>query len=125
MDGRGYLRPVRCKSCGAAQRPVAATCRTCRTGWRTCRSRPAPAGTSALAQAVRNVGQWNITFATDFSGMDMAAFALDRLLLGPIAADQKWGSDVWRTAQAFCEANHRADVVYPDMRLKEYPGPPL
>ena len=74
MDRRGYLNPVRCKACGMAARPVGARCEACQSQWQTCVSRPNVGEGSVVHAALRSVHQWVFPFATDFSGMDMAAF---------------------------------------------------
>ena len=40
--------------------------------------------TSAIAFSVGGLHTWCLSFATDFSGMDMTSFAMDRVLLGDI-----------------------------------------
>ena len=61
----GYLRPVRCKSCGQAARPTPATCDACAPPWKTCKSRPVPGANSVLGHAVREAQQWVAPFAMD------------------------------------------------------------
>ena len=91
-DPKGYLRPVGRKGCGQAARPTAATCVTCATPWQTCKSRPAPGTTNGIGQVLREAQRWTVPFATDFSGMDMAAYALDGVLfLGGLKGDSKLG----------------------------------
>jgi hypothetical protein len=108
-DPKGYLRPVRCKACGMAARPTAARCNTCRTTWQTCASKPTPGAGSAIRSAIRASREWVIPYATDFSGMDMTSFAMDRVLLGDIGSEQRWASDIWDG----------------DRRHKPMPGPPI
>ena len=124
-DPKGYLRPVRCKACGMAARPTAARCNTCRTTWQTCVSKPTPGAGSAIRSAIRASREWVIPYATDFSGMGMTSFAMDRVLLGDIGSEQRWASDIWDQARAFCSTNHAPKVIYGDTRHKPMPGPPI
>ena len=43
--------------------------------------------------------------------MDMTSFAMDSVLLGDIGSEQRWASDVWGQARAFCSANHAPKVI--------------
>jgi hypothetical protein len=98
-DAKGHLRPVRCKHCGHAARPNNARCLECSSGWQACRSRPAALQTSKAVQGALGAKSWCLSFATDFTGMDMTACALDSTLLGHIAVSQAWGSDIWDQAR--------------------------
>ena len=123
-DARGHLRPTRCKACGHPARPNNASCLECNTPWQSCRSRPTAMQTTAtvLSGAAHT---WCLTFATDFSGMDMTSCAMDRTLLGSIAVTQAWASDIWGPAKDFCLTNHGPERFSSDVRAKDLPGPPL
>ena len=74
---------------------------------------------------MREAQSWTAPFATDFSGMDMAAYALDNVLSGSLKATQCWASDMWDQARAFCLRNHSPEVIYGDTMHKPGPGPPI
>ena len=57
--------------------------------------------------------------------MDMTSFAMDSVLLGDIGSEQRWASDIWDQAKAFCSTNHGPKVIYGDTRHKPMPGPPI
>eukprot|EP00974_Lingulodinium_polyedra_P114180 11054717-Lingulodinium_polyedra.AAC.1 len=57
--------------------------------------------------------------------MDMAAFALDSILLGKMAPKQLWASDAWEQTRAFMGANHSPEVIFDDVKAKPRPGPLL
>ena len=48
--------------------------------------------------------------------MDMTSFAMDSVLLGDIGTEQRWASDVWDQARAFCSSSHAPKVIYGDTR---------
>ena len=124
MDRRGYLSPVRRKACGMAARPVGATCEACQSQWQTCVSRPDVGEGNVVRAALRSVQQWPFPFATDFSGMDMAALALGGVLIGDISVAQRLASDIWDQARLFCARNHSPPAFYGDVRSRPMPGPP-
>ena len=47
------------------------------------------------------LGAYPIQFATDFSGMDMTAFALKQLLPDDGLVEQLWACDIWKGARWF------------------------
>ena len=81
--------------------------------------------TSATVLSGADLHTWCLSFATDFSGMDMTSCAMDHTLLGNLAATQAWASDIWGPAKDFCLTNHRPERFYSDVRAKDLPGPPL
>ena len=111
VDPKGFLRPVRCKACSMAARPTAARCLACRTPWQACVARPLPGVGSAIRPAMEACQEWTLPFATDFSGMDMASYALDEMLLGGITANLCWASDVWGQARGFCSRNRSPKII--------------
>ncbi len=58
------------------------------------------------ARAGRSEG---ITFATDFSGMDMV---VDASVLADIPARQLSACDIWSEARAFAGSNHKPERTY-------------
>ena len=108
-----------------AARPTAARCLSCRTPWQACVARPLPGVSSAIRPAMEACQEWTLPFATDFSGMGMASYALDEMLLGGVTATQCWASDIWDQASAFCARNHSPLMIYNDVKHKPAPGPPL
>ena len=81
--------------------------------------------TSATVFSVGGLHTWCLSFATDFSGMDMTSCAMDCTLLGSLAATQAWASGIWGPATDVCLINHRPERFYSDVRAKDLPGPPL
>ena len=62
---------------------------------------------------------------TDFSGMDMAAFALKQLLPGDGQLEQAWACAVWKEARGFIARNHAVRTLRTDARGRPLPGPPV
>ena len=81
--------------------------------------------TSATVLSGAGLHTWCLSFATDFSGMDMTSCAMDHTLLGSLAVTQAWASDIWGPAKDFCLTNHRLARFYSEVRAKDLPGPPL
>ena len=107
-DGDGKLKPIKCRMCGAARRPGPGHiwCIACNCLWAGC------VGVAATGQAEKTSKTYNhapmatldrgptlgacpIQFATDFSGMDMTAFALAQLLPDDGLVEQQWACDFW------------------------------
>jgi hypothetical protein len=135
-DEQGGLRTVRCRMCGAARRPEYVWCLTCQCLWTGCTpiagcelSRRHGAGCGPLQTRKKDVGVVSeagpLPLATDFSGMDMAAFALKQLLPGEGNLVQVWACDIWREARGFITKNHVAQTLHADVRERPLPGPPL
>ncbi|MFM7984671.1 MAG: hypothetical protein ACKPKO_35640, partial [Candidatus Fonsibacter sp.] len=66
-----------------------------------------------------------IPFATDFSGMGMAAFALKLLLPEDGRLKQVWACDIWKEATGFIAKNHVVEALHADVRERPLPGPPV
>ncbi len=62
---------------------------------------------------------------TDFSGMDMAAFALRQLLPEEGRLRQAWACDIWKEARGFIARNHAVDAIHADVRGRPLQGPPV
>ena len=114
---------LRCKACGVAQRPLQARCRACDCLWEDCaqakvkgpRARPLP----TPARAGRG---GCITFATDFSGMDMMAHAMDASIVADIPTRQLWACVVWREARGFIRNNHRPEEIHARVEERPFAG---
>ena len=124
-DSVGGLVPLRCKICGVAQRPREVRCVACDCPWELCprgpvrgrqtRHPPTPARTGG---GTTHAG---LTFATDFSGMDMVAFAMDDTVIAGIPTRHIWACDSWAEARDFARRNHRPEKVF--TRVEERPIP--